>query len=355
MSVAGLLSPLNGWLIDRIGIKVNYLIGIALLVIAYLTYGVAQGWTIIILAMIAYQLGITVAGHNCSVDCGNSLVNEDRVTGMALCETLAAGVLGIAAPMIGAFLITAFGGVNVSGIRPLFLVALAGTIGTFFLILSQLSNRRWGSLEESHLSLFSGISQVFRQGHNLKRWLTISAITHSIWLGMVLPFTQVFAHEVKGAEEYVLGAMVSGMALIPLLLGIPLGRLADRIGRKKALFLLAPLFWASSLLLIWAPSPAFLILAGVLQGFSSGCAVLTAAVSFELVPPEQMGRWLGILRFFRMLAAAGAAYLAGIIWDNLGPQYVFLAILGLDLLVRIPLLIGMPETLGLRRRTEQHV
>ena len=31
---------------------------------------------------------------------------------------------------------------------------------------------------------------------------------------MILPFTQLFAHEVKGADEYILGAMVTGMALI---------------------------------------------------------------------------------------------------------------------------------------------
>ena len=57
MGVAGLLSPLSGWLIDRIGAKTIYLIGIGLLVVSYLTYGVAQSWTIIIIAMAAYWLG----------------------------------------------------------------------------------------------------------------------------------------------------------------------------------------------------------------------------------------------------------------------------------------------------------
>ena len=69
----------------------------------------------------------------------------------------------------------------------------------------------------------------------------------------------------------------------------------------------------------------------------------------ELVPHEQMGRWLGIVRFFRMFPAALSAYFAGFLWDNLGPQWVFLVFIGLDLLIRIPLLIGMPETLGSRK------
>ena len=67
----------------------------------------------------------------------------------------------------------------------------------------------------------------------------------------------------------------------------------------------------------------------------------------ELVPPEHMGRGLGVMRFFRLLLAAGVAYLAGAIWDHVGPQYVFLIAIGLDACIRIPFLIGMPETLEL--------
>ncbi|MBA7485563.1 hypothetical protein ES707_21111 [subsurface metagenome] len=199
---------------------------------------------------------------------------------------------------------------------------------------------------------FRDLSQVFKQGRNLKRWLVITSIGSMPWF-MLLPFTYPFAHEVKGAEQYVLGAMVTGAALAPLVLGIPIGRLADKIGRKKVLYLTIPLVWASSLMLIWAPTPGFLIAAGVLQGFIYICAVIQGAMTFELVPPEQMGRWMGIVRFFRLLFAAGAVYLAGVIWDNIGPQYLFLAVIGLDLFIRIPLLIGMPETLGLGAGAEQ--
>ncbi len=348
MAIAGLVGPLIGWLIDRTGVKRIYLTGIFLLAISYLTYGLAQSWAIVIIAMTAYWLGNAGAGHSCSVICGNSLANEDRATGMSLCETFASGLLGIAAPMLGALLVATFGGVNVSGIRPLFFLCLAGTIATFLLILTQLSNRRWESPGDAGLNFFKGIREVFKQGRNLKRWLVISSIG-SLPMGMLLPFTQPFAHEVKGADQYVLGAMVTGFALVPLLFGIPAGRLADRIGRKKVLYLTIPLVWISSLILIWAPSSGFLVLAGILQGFYFVSGVIAGAMTFELVPPEQMGRWLGVSRFCRLLLAAGGAYLSGIIWDNVGPQYVFLTVIGLDLFIRIPLLIGMPETLDLRK------
>jgi MFS family permease len=167
---------------------------------------------------------------------------------------------------------------------------------------------------------------------------------------MIIPFTQPFAHEVKGANEFVLGAMVAGFALTPLLFGLPLGRLADRIGRKKVIYLITPLFWASNLMLIWAPNDFFLIFAGVLQGFFFILSLVTGAMQFEMVQPEHMGKWMGILGFFRMLAAAATAYLAGVIWDNLGPQYVFIIYVGLDVLIRLPLFITVPETLGMKAR-----
>jgi MFS family permease len=347
MGIAGLMSLLSGWLIDRIGIKKIYLTGITMLAISYLTYGLATNWAIIIVAMMAYWLGFTTSVHSCATVCANSLANQDRATGMSLCETFAAGFLGMAGPMLGALMVTEFGGVNVRGIRPLFFIALAGTVVTFLLIYTQLSDRRWTSQSVARASLFKDFSQVFKQGRNLKRWLVISSVTF-LPLGMVLPFCQVFAHEFKGADQYVLGYMVTGFALTPLVFGIPFGRLADRIGRKKVLYLIAPLFWVSNLTLIWAPGPGFLIAAGILQGFYFISGTVAGAMTFELVPAEQMGRWLGIIRFFRLLLSAGSAYAAGVIWDNLGPQYVFLTVIGLDLFIRIPLLMGMPETLDLR-------
>jgi len=343
MGIAGPLSLLSGWLIDRIGAKTIYLIGISLLVIAYLTYGIAQSWVIIIIAMIAYQVGDATSIHSCSTICGNSLANEDRATGMAFCETLTAGLLGMAGPMLGAVLVTSFGGINVNGIRPLFFISLAGTIVTFLLILTQLSNHRWGELHESKPRFIDDLAQVLKQGHNLKRWIVINSMA-SLPFGMILPFSQVFAYEVKGADQYILGAMITGMALTSLVLGIPMGRLADKIGRKNVIYLTTVLVCASSLLLIWAPAPGFLVAAGILQGFFFISGPIRGAMSVELVPAEQMGRWLGILRFFRMLLTAGAAFLAGVLWDKVGPQYVFLVAIALDLFITIPILIGMPET-----------
>ncbi|TFG44408.1 MAG: MFS transporter [Syntrophobacterales bacterium] len=344
MIVAGFCGPFTGWLIDRIGPKKIYLIGIGFISISYLTYGLAQNWEVTIIAMVGYWLGYATSIHSCATICGNCLVNRDRATGMLICETVAAGLLGVAGPMIGTWLVTQFGGVNTGGIRPLFFSGIVVTIGTFVLVLTQLSEHKWVKVGSNRPHLLRDISHVLKGRKHLKKWLVISAISQ-LPLGMVFPDSQVFAHSIKGANEFVLGAMVTGSALTSIVFAIPIGRLADRIGRKKMLFLTIPLFWASNLMLILAPSSVILFIAGILQGFYFIGSPITSAIERELVPPEQMGRWLGINRFFKMILSASMALTAGIIWDKIGPQYIFIAFVAVDLLIRMPLLISIPETL----------
>jgi MFS family permease len=344
MIIAGLFGPFTGWFMDRIGPKKIYLIGIALLAISYLTYGLAQNWVITIVAMIAYWLGFATSIHSCATICGNCLLNRDRATGMMICETVAAGLLGMAGPLFATWLVRECGGVNPTGIRPLFFCGLLITIGTFVIVLTQLSSRKWTSTNEQRPNLSKDISQVFRSGTKLKRWIIVSTVTQ-LPIAMIFPFSQVFAYKVKAADEFTLGAMVTASALTSIIFAIPAGRLADRIGRKRVLYLTIPLFWISNIMLILAPSPVFLVIAGGLQGFHFIGSPISGAMERELVHPEHMGKWIGINRFFRMIVGALLALSAGMIWDKIGPQYIFIAFVGIELLIRLPLLITVPETL----------
>ena len=344
MVIAGFFSPFTGWLIDRIGPKKIYLFGIGFMGLSYLAYALAQQWGITIVAMAAYWVGVSTSTHSCATICGNCLVNRDRATGMLICETVAAGLLGMVGPMLATWMVSLSGGVNVGGIRPLFFAGLIVTVGTFVVVLTQLSDRRWTAKGGSNPHLWKGITEVLRSGGPLKRWLIIAPSPNCRW-GWSFPSPRSSPTRVKGANELILGAMVTGSALASIVLAIPLGRLADRIGRKRVLYVAIPLFWLSNLLLIWAPSPVFLIIAGALQGFYFIGVTVVAAIERELVPSEYMGRWVGVNRFFKMVLGAGMALLAGLIWDRIGPMYIFIIFVGIDALIRMPLLIGMPETL----------
>ena len=345
LMAAGLVSPFIGWLIDRHGPRSFYLAGIGLLAVSYLAYAVAQSWVMAIAGMIAYWLGYSISGHSCATICGNCLVNRDRATAMMVCETVGAGILGIVGPLIGAFVVASSGGVDPDAIRPLFVIGLGITTVTFVIVLTQLSPQRWSS-GLARGALFGDLRVVLR-GRHRGRWLVIAGIGQ-LPMGMVFAFSQVYAFEVKAADAFILGAMAAATALVSIFLAIPLGRLADRIGRKPVLFLTIPLFVLSNIVLVWAPTPAFLVVAGGLQAFFYLGGPIQAAMERELVPADQMGRWIGVARIVRLLMSAAMALVAGLIWDGIGPAFVFLAYVAIELLVRVPLLATMSDTLGLQ-------
>jgi MFS family permease len=108
-------------------------------------------------------------------------------------------------------------------------------------------------------------------------------------------------------------------------------------------------------MLISAPGSTFLIFAGILQGFYYIGVPIAAAIERELVPAGHMGRWIGITRLSRMIFSAILALTAGMIWDKIGPQYIFITFVGIEILIRIPLLISISETLNKRFKSEDDV
>jgi MFS family permease len=168
------------------------------------------------------------------------------------------------------------------------------------------------------------------------------------------PFMPVYAHDFKGANEFILGGIAMTSIVVPMLASIPLGRLADRHGRKKLLFAIAPLAYAANLFLIFAPVSGMgaslcLLTYGLLFGFNSIGMALASSMAAEIMPQEQMGRWIGVVGLFRGLLSIPAPMVGGLIWEHIGPQYVFIAAIALDVCLRLPLLALTRETLHLAK------
>jgi len=345
-AASALIAAPAGWLVNRFGIKRYFVLDAALLALAALTFAVAPTWTWIVGAMLLISVGIRLSGAACGVTCTASLRNSDRGTGMGLCGTLASGA-GLVAPLLAAALVAGFGGVNVAGLRPLYLVRFAVALlmlGLMAWLLRELPNLR-GSGGVQHFSFRRDMRELFTGRAPLKRWIAVSALG---WLPSVMatPFLLLYAHEIKGADAYTLGLMGSATTSVGLLMGIPLGRLADRIGRKRVLYLLAPANYVSWGLLVLAPGPLVLVIAAGLWGFAQLALIVSEAMSNELVPLPQIGRWQGLLALFRGLISIPAPLVSGFLWDKLEPASIFLLPAVLDFCVRLPVLATIPETLN---------
>jgi len=139
--------------------------------------------------------------------------------------------------------------------------------------------------------------------------------------------------------------MATATVVATLVAGIPIGRLADKIGRKRVIMMLAPVWYASLLLLAFSPGPVTLVLHSVLLvAYNIGTGA-TNAMTMEVVPLEEQGRWGGLIGLFVGLFSIPAPLIGGWVWKVAGPIYVFLIPIAFDLIFRIPLLTTVSETL----------
>jgi MFS family permease len=348
-SIGGAISALVampvGWLVDRRGIKRLYLLAIALLGFDALIYGLARDWRALVPASILASLSMRLSGTGCAVISADSVRNQDRVTAQNVCVTLGS-LAAMLAPLLAAYLVTTFGGMNVEGLRPLYYLRAAGYLLVLVFVATQLVEPRGQALKEAppRVGFWQSFRELFKGQAALPRWIALAAVT-GLPMAMVTPFVQLYAHEVKGADQYVLGAMVTAGVLTRLCFGIPLGRLADRIGRKRLIYLTTPLWYLSYVILVVGHAQGLLILAGALQIFAMISSGATSAMMIERVSLERQGRWSGVVGLFRGLLTIPAPIIGGLVWRELGPAYVFLVPILLDLVLRWPLLLSVPETL----------
>ena len=352
-SAVGALAGLPaGWFIDYYSLRNVFLLGTAFLATSRILYLVAPHWTWLYVAIIAYYLGLRITCTSCTVTCATELANEDRATGRGLCRTVAS-IVAITAPLLAAWLISRSGGISVEGIRPLYAIQALIFVGTFVLLWSKLSATHAPRGSGDRGAILSGFAQVFSQGPDAVRLMLMIGLMELPW-ALTQPFAPVYAHELRGANEFMLGGIAMANTVVPMLASIPLGRLADRHGRKKLLFIIAPLTYVANLCLILAPASGMvgslsLLLYGVLFGFNSIGIGLASSMAAEIMPKEQMGRWIGIISLFRGLLNIPAPLAGGLIWEHIGPQYVFIAAIAIDVCLRLPLLVLVRETLHLSR------
>jgi SP family galactose:H+ symporter-like MFS transporter len=140
------------------------------------------------------------------------------------------------------------------------------------------------------------------------------------------------------------GALVSVVPLGAMVGGLLAGRVADALGRRRTLVLIAAVFIASTALAIAAPSYAALLVARAVTGVAVGAVSSTVPLYVsELAPPEVRGR---LVTLNQLMVTVGilAAYGVGLAFSGSGQ---WRAIFAVGLVPSALLLGGMlraPET-----------
>ncbi|MBS7631541.1 MFS transporter [Candidatus Bathyarchaeota archaeon] len=341
LAAAAVSTPI-GWLVSRYGVRWMYLVGLPIMAFGAFLFAVAPNWVWLIPAIFVSSLSFRWMVTSCSMVCGSYLKNEERATGMQLCDTISS-IPRIASPLIAAVVITIFGGLNEKGIRPLYGLQIIGIAFIFIFVLLKFEDPLMHGRAYSG-GFFESLRIALSKSNRVKAWILFTTLS-TLSMFMSSTYLSVYAADIKNADQYLLGGMATAAVVLPLLLSLPIGRLADTFGRKKIILLLIPLYCLSFVTLLLAQDPLMVIVSGIFQGFSMLIFITENAIAAELVPLESLGNWLGFLGFFRGLASVGGPVLGGIIWSVFGPSTVLFSLIILELSKLLVLQIGIPETL----------
>jgi len=337
-----LISLPLGLIRDRFNIRKIYLFGVGMLIFVPLLYALAPSWQVVSFAILLSGLGMMVG--SCVLICDLSLPQMDRATGKALCEGTGATPT-ILVPTIASILITLFGGISLQSIRNLYWMQFIARVLLFVYVYRNLTDIERPNNIPKKIDILKEFGEVFERGTAIKRWILFQSI-NMFTMTMLVTFRYPYIFNVKGASQYIIGGIATTMLITEAIFSTVIGRIADKVGRKKAFYILIPLFSAANIVLILASSPNWLLFSGFLMGFRMIASFSYGSMTPELVPPECMGRWRGIIGLFSGLACIPAPIIGGLIWERFGPEWVFITITAIDILIRTPLLATVPETLN---------
>jgi MFS family permease len=273
------------------------------------------------------------------------------------------GILNLSAPIIAALIVAQYGGINSQGIRPLYFLQLMSTLSVFIFIskyfqpLSNQSLKRDDKNVSNDSNFIQGYLHFFKGEKWLKRYVVLRFVL-MFSMNIALPFASLWMVNIKNATPYTLGIMGTLSVLTSLVFQIPVGRLSDKLGRKKMYFLLRPFCYLGTILMIFAPRPEYLLVVGVLGAVASGGDIFGGiggvsytpffTMFYEMVPQEKRGRWFGIEGLLN-LSTIPASILGGVLWQQGYKMEVMIIPIILEVFLVMPLLASVPETLKLSK------
>jgi predicted MFS family arabinose efflux permease len=169
--------------------------------------------------------------------------------------------------------------------------------------------------------------------HNATDLILFGAATFLFWTALYLYVPILPAHaESMGASLVMVGAVISSYAIAQLLLRMPVGALADHVGRRKP-FVVGGLLVASAgaAAMAVAPDPWSLFAGRAVTGIAAATWVVSSVFFASYFTAERTARGIGIISFVNNGAMVAATSVGGLLADRWDAEVVFAiaAVLGL--------------------------
>ena len=309
--------------------------------IAWMTYGVALSYLFYVFAPDWRLLVVGVIMHNIcllyqpalSAITAESIPPEKRGLGYALTNVLPS-IPALFAPLLARELVNRFGFLR--GVRLAYsIVVICGALAADVRLIYLKETLETGARARAR-ELLSEVKRSFVEMKNA--WLlmpkqlkmvTVMLLISALEEPMFHLFLSFYAVDVVGISEADWALMAVAWSSVSLLVGIPLGRAVDAVGRKNALVLAYAIWLPPSLYLLFCRSFSELLIIMVL--FALGGALFVPAIQAlqaDLSPKEARGRIMSLVGNLNLVAASISSAVAGALYD-MDPTFPFITALAL--------------------------
>ena len=309
----------GGWIADRLGRRRAFLIFIALASAGYLVYYFASSWPLVFVGLALAMAWQSMASPAIFAVIGDSLPRDRRAMGFTL-QSILKRVPIVIAPVVGGAMIVSLG--IVKGVHAGLLITLALAAVTLLLVLKVNI-----AIKASPATNIAGVWRSFHSG--LKR-LLISDVIIRMCEGMTGVLTILYVTNVQGFSTARYGTLIGIQMIVSILVYIPAGKIADRIGRKPFVIITFFSFALFPLAIIFAMNFSFLILAFVIGGLREIGEPSRKAMIVDSARDDLRARSVGLYYLVRSLSITPAAAIGGLLWKISPPvPFVVAGVIGL--------------------------
>jgi MFS family permease len=301
----------GGWLADRVGRRRAFLVFVALASAGYLIYLFSNSWPLLFIGLALAMAWQSMASPAIFATIGDSLPPERRAMGFTI-QSIMKRVPVVVAPLLGGVLIVELG--TLRGIR-------AGLVITLFLAVVTLLLIRRINIEVRP-SQATNIRGVWHSFHTALKRLLVSDVIIRMCEGMTGVLTILYVTNVKGLSTARYGTLIATQTITSILVYIPAGKIADRVGRKPFVILTFVSFALFPLIVVLASSFALLMVAFVIGGLREIGEPARKAMIVDFAQPDVRARSVGLYYLIRSLSITPAAAAGGLLW-NIAPEVPF--------------------------------
>lgn len=302
----------GGWIADRFGRRRAFLIFVALASVGYVVYLLSPSWPFVFLGLALVMAWQSMASPAIFAIIGDALPRERRATGFML-QSILKRIPIVVAPIAGGALIASSG--VVKGIHVALLITLVLAFVTILLV-----SRINITVNALHATGIVGVWQTF---HTALKRLLVSDVIIRTCEGMTGVLTILYVTNVHRVTIEQYGTLIAVQMITSILVYIPAGKIADRVGRKPfviATFLSFALF---PLTIIAASSFASIALAFVIGGLREIGEPARKAMIVDFAKDNVRARSVGLYYLVRSLSITPAAAIGGLLW-TLSPLVPFI-------------------------------